>query len=172
LRLLKLIRRHRQSITLLAIAGILLVIAFYISLQTRSNDRKQGLTVTPHADLNTQGVMPDCSGLTSVEEAIPCYSEAAQISAAMVLSLVDELLDMETDTTRQVAFIESQFAWEEARDAECTFLRASADAIGEGILQELICFTNLNMARLERLEQYQSEWYCTEDCAVESDPGD
>ena len=172
MRLLKLIRRHRQSITLLTLAGILLVIAFYISLQTRSNDRKQGLTVTPQADLNTQGGMPDCTGLTSIEEAIPCYSEAAQVSDAMVLSLVDELMEMEPDTARQVAFIESQFAWEEARDAECTFLRGAADDVSDGILEELICFTNLNMARLERLEQYRAEWYCTEDCASESDPGD
>lgn len=116
--------------------------------------------------------MPNCAGLTSNEEAIPCYAEAAQVSNAMVMSMVDELQQMETDAMRRVEFIESQFAWEESRDAECEFLRYSTVEVGDGILQELMCLTNLNLSRLERLEQYRFEWYCTEDCEVEIETGD
>ena len=169
---MKFFLRHKQSITFLAIAAVLLVIAFYISQQTRSNERKPGLTFSPQMDNNTLSEMPDCTGLNSVMEELSCYAEAAQVSEARVLALVDELSHMEPDPERQVTFIETQIAWEEARDAECEYIRGTVDDTENAVLQELRCITNQNLDRLARLEQYRNEWYCEEDCAIETEEGD
>lgn len=169
---MKFFLRHKQSITFLAIAAVLLVIAFYISQQTRANERKSGLTYAPQIDNNTLNTMPDCTGLNSVLEELSCYAKAAQVSEAWVLALVDELSHMEPDPARQVAFIETQIAWEEARDAECEYIRGTVDDTEKAVLQELRCITEQNLDRLARLEQYQIDWYCEEDCDFETEAGE
>jgi uncharacterized protein YecT (DUF1311 family) len=171
-RLMNFFRRHKQSITLLAIAAVLLVIAFYISQQTRSNERESGLTFSPQMDNNTLSSMPDCTGLNSVLEELSCYAEAAQVSEAWVLALADELSLMEPDPARQVAFIETQIAWEGARDAECEYIRGTVDDAENAVLQELRCITDQNLDRLARLERYRDEWYCEEDCDFEAEASD
>ena len=169
---MKIFRQHKQSITLLAMAAFLLVIAFYISQQTRSNERASGLIISPQVENSTLSDMPDCTELISVVEELSCYAEAAQISEALVLALVDDLAHMEPDPLRQVAFIEAQIAWEEARDAECEYVRGMVDDDEIAVLQELRCITDQNLDRLERLEHYRNEWYCEEDCDFETETDD
>ena len=161
-----------MSISLLVIAGILLVITFYVSQQTRSNEERPRLTVTPEVDSSSITDLPTCAGLDSLEEELTCYAEAVQVSEALVLSLVDDLFMKEPETARRVAFMETQIAWEEARDADCAFVRDMADDEGEGLLQELTCLTEHNLARLERLERYRCEWYQTDDCQAGDSTGD
>jgi len=169
---MKIIRRHMQSITLLFIAGILLVIAFVISQQTRSEDKQPRLTITPSAGQESSGEIPNCAGLTSMEEKIPCYSEAAQVSKALVESSMDELSRMEGDADLRLEMVETQIAWEEWRDAECAFVRSATEDDAEGLLQELMCLSDINLARLARLQRYYNQWYCTEDCEGGGDDGD
>lgn len=169
---MKMIKRHRQSILLLVIAGILLVIAFLISQQTRSGERRPELAVTTHVDQETLGDIPTCTDLASSEEALSCYSEAAQVSEAWVLALVDEIVENEAEPAREVEFIEAQIAWEESRDADCEFVRGVTNAEGgDGLLEKLLCLTEQNLARLDRLAYYQNEWYCNDDCKAESEAG-
>jgi len=166
------IKRHMQSISLLVIAGILLAIAFIISQQTRSGEREPDLAGTSHVDQETLGDVPTCTGLASSEEKLSCYAEAAQVSEAWVLAFVDEIIESEAEPAREIEFIEAQIAWEDSRDADCEFVRNIANAEGgDGLLEKLICLTEQNLARLERLAYYQHEWYCTEDCGEEIEAG-
>lgn len=166
---MKFFRHYKQSITLLVIAAVLLVIAFNISQQTRDNDQKPRLVVSPNLNDSAMNDMPDCRRLTSVLEELSCYAEAAQVSEAWVLEIVDEISQMEPDQGRRVAFIETQFAWEEGRDAECEFLRGAVEDEERAVLETLRCITEQNLDRLERLEYYRDEWYCEEGCASESE---
>lgn len=158
------IRLHMQSITLLSLAGILLVIAFYISLQTQTGEKEPGLTVTPRTEKNTLIDMPDCSEELPIQDAISCHREAAQVSDALVQSLESSLVQLEPKAVDQLALIENQIAWEESRNTECHLVREMSGSSDEGQLQELICLTELNLTRLARLEQYCNEWHGLKDC--------
>lgn len=170
--MMRLIHRHKQSFFLLLIAVILLIGAFLISQQTHSGDRRPRLTVTPDTAVDGLSEVPDCSDEDSLEVKLACYVEAEQVSEALVLSLVDELMSLETDMARRIEFMETQIAWEESRDADCAFVRGAANDADEGKLQELICRTERNLARLKQLERYRCEWYdtgvCEDDGADES----
>ena len=154
---MKKIKRHMQSITLVVIAGFLLLIAFYISQQTRSGNQRSRLTVSQNPSDRSLQEMPDCEGLKTTQEKLTCYTEAAQVSHGLVLLLVDEIIQLEPESTRQLDLIESQIAWEDARNAECVFMSGAIDDDEDAALQELICLTEQNLARLERLKQYRTE---------------
>jgi uncharacterized protein YecT (DUF1311 family) len=164
---MKLIRRHIQSISLVAIAGLLMAGAFFISQQTRSGEERRRSTITPHADGSTTKEIPTCTEVSGQDEQIACYVEAVQASDAQVTSVVDELLAMQPDSARRLALLDTQFAWEESRDADCAFLRGSIADAGERELQELICLLEHNLLRLEQLERYRCEWYDLADCEDE-----
>lgn len=158
------IRLHMQSITLLSLAGILLVIAFYISLQTQTGEKEPSLTVTPRTEKNSLIDMPDCSEELPIQDAISCHREAAQVSDALVQSMESRLVQLEPKAVDQLALIENQIAWEESRNTECHLVREMSGSSDEGQLQELICLTELNLTRLARLEQYCNEWHGLKDC--------
>jgi len=153
------IRKHMQSITLMALAGFLLVIAFYVSQQTQTGERKPSITVTPHESHNSVREIPNCSEDLPIHEALICYNEASQISEALVSLVEDKLVQLESDPARRVVLIESQIAWEEARNTECNLVGKMNGGGNEGLLQELICRTELNLAHLKRLEHYHEDWY-------------
>lgn len=162
--MLRIIRRHKQSVFLLMIAVILMIAAFFISQQTHSGDGRPRLTVTPPNDVGELREVPDCTDEDTVDDELACRLEAEQVSEALVMSLVDELMSLMTDTARRIEFMETQIAWEEARDADCAFVRGAAIDAVEGKLQELICLTEHNLARLAQLEGYRCEWYDPEGC--------
>jgi uncharacterized protein YecT (DUF1311 family) len=164
---MKLIRRHIQSISLVAIAGLLLAGAFFISLQTRSGEERRRSTISPHANGSTTEEIPTCIDLSVHDEQIDCYLEAVRASDGRVASVVDELLALEPNSARRLAFLDTQFAWEESRDADCAFLRGSVADADERELQELICILEHNLSRLEQLERFRCEWYDLADCGDE-----
>jgi uncharacterized protein YecT (DUF1311 family) len=164
---MKLIRRHIQSISLVAIAGLLLAGAFFISQQIRSGEGRRRSTVTPHANDSSTKEIPTCKDISEQDEQIACYVTAVQASNERVASVVDELLAMQPDSERRLALLETQFAWEESRDADCAFLRGSIADPGERELQELKCLLERNLSRLEQLERYRCEWDDQADCAGE-----
>lgn len=157
--MLKIIRYHSQSIFLLLIAMVLLAGAFLITRLTRANYENPGLTHTPQVKGNVLSEIPDCSIEDTLAKKIACYSEAERISEALVLSAADELLSIETLTGRRIEFIESQTLWKESRNMECSFARGVKVDTMVGELRELTCLTELNLARLERLEGYLCDWY-------------
>ena len=162
--MLKIIRYHSQSIFLLLIAMVLLAGAFLITRLTRATDENPGLTHTSQVEGNVLSEIPDCSAEDTLAQKIACYSEAERISEALVLSAADELLSIETLTGRRIEFIETQTLWKESRDMECSFARGAEVDTMEGELRELICLTEYNLARLERLEGYLCEWYQAGGC--------
>lgn len=164
---MKTIRRHKQSISLLMIAGVLLIVAFIISLQTRPSENRRRLTATPNIDSVQLDDIPACEDMVSLEAEVACNQEAVQIAERLVMSLVDELLALEMEAEQQTAFIEAQITWEDSRDADCAFVRSvSADeTIGE--LNELNCLLEYNLLRLEQLERFCREWYELEGCEFE-----
>jgi uncharacterized protein YecT (DUF1311 family) len=164
---MKLIRRHIQSISLVAIAGLLLAGAFFISQQTRSGDERRRSIITPQVDSSTSKEIPTCTDVSGQDEQIACYVEAVRASNERVTSMVDELLAMQPDSARRLALLDTQFAWEESRDADCAFLRGSITDTDERELQELMCLVERNLSRLEQLERYRCEWYDLADCEDE-----
>lgn len=167
--MIQLIRRHIQSISLLMIAILLMVTAFIISQQTRRGDGQQALTVTPHVEVGSLSEVPDCTGIEARQDALACYSDAAQVSEALVLSEVEMLTLLETDASRRMEFLETQFTWEDSRDADCEFVRGAAIDAADGKVQELMCLTEHNLARFEQLEGYRCEWYQPGECEEETD---
>ena len=162
---MKLIRRHIQSISLVAIAGLLLAGAFYISQLTRSGDERRRSVITPQVDSSTTKEIPTCTDVSGQDEQIACYGEAVRVSNERVASMVDELLAMQPDSARRLSLLDTQFAWEESRDADCAFLRGSIADADERELQELMCLVERNLSRLEQLERYRCEWYDLADCS-------
>lgn len=156
---MKLIRRHIQSISLLAIAGFLLAGAFFISQQIRPGERRHRSTTMPATDVMTMSDVPTCTRELTREAKFDCYSEAVEVSDRLINALVDDLLDLEPGTARRIAFVETQIAWEEARDADCAFVRGALSDPENGELQELICLLEHNLLRLEQLEGYLHDWY-------------
>jgi uncharacterized protein YecT (DUF1311 family) len=165
--MMRLIRRHIQSISLVVIAGLLLSGAFFISQQTRSGEERRRSTGTPHVNGSATEEIPTCTDVSAQDEQIACYVEAVRVSDDRVMFVVDELLAMEPDSARRLAFLDTQFAWEKSRDVDCAFLRDSIADAGERELRELICLLEHNLQRLEQLERFCYEWYDLADCAGE-----
>lgn len=151
----------------MAIAGFLLAGAFFISQQTRSGEERRRSIVTPRANGSTTDEIPTCSEVSGRDEQIACYVNAVLASDARVMSVVDELLATDPNSARRLAFLDTQFAWEDSRDADCAFIRGSIADAAESELQELICLLEHNLLRLEQLERYRCEWYDMADCADE-----
>jgi uncharacterized protein YecT (DUF1311 family) len=165
--MMKLIRRHIQSISLVAIAGLFLAGAFFISQQTRSGDERGQSTITPHTNGSTSKEIPTCTDVSGQDERIACYVTAVQASEEQLASVVDELLAMQPDSEGRLALLDTQFAWEESRDADCAFLWGSIADPGERELQELTCLLERNLSRLEQLARFRCEWNDQADCAGE-----
>lgn len=152
----------------MTIAVFLLALAFIISQQIRSEKRSPRITSTPHMDGSTIGEVPTCVDNESDDAALACYREAAEVSDLLVMSLVDEIIALEPVPSRRVAFLETQIAWEESRDANCDFVRGSTSDDFTGELQSLICLRDHNLARSNQLERYRCDWYQPKSCASEA----
>ena len=161
---MKIINRHRRSIFLLGIAGLLLAGAFYISQQIRSGDDRPGFRPSSPIEKVTLDDIPMCAERVSIEEKRTCYIEAVEISESLVDSVVDEVLALEPETARRIAFLETQNVWEESRAADCAFVRGAASEEVNKDLQELVCMLDHNLSRLEQLEQYRCVWFYSGDC--------
>lgn len=151
----------------MAIAGFLLAGAFFISQQTLSGEERRRSITPPHVDGTTLKEIPTCTEVSGQDEQIACYVNAVLASDDRVMSVVDELLSTDPVSARRLAFLDTQFAWEDSRDADCAFIRGSIADAGERELQELICLLEHNLLRLEQLERYRCEWYDLADCVDE-----
>lgn len=164
LKIKKLIKRHVSSLFLLLIAFILLGLAFLISLQTGSSDKNIKATVTPHDDDELSIEISACSEDDPLDEQNTCFSMAMEQSEALMRSLVNELLGLEPDTTRRIAFFEAQRAWEEARDVNCLLFNDTNSDPTLSTLQETRCLLDFNLARVEQLSNLRCLWGTQADC--------
>jgi uncharacterized protein YecT (DUF1311 family) len=171
-RVKKFIRRHKQSISLLVIAGVLLLIAFYISQLIRPADEQPRLPATPISENATQDDLPACEDAAPGEEQMLCHSETVRITEALLMAEVDDILSQEPDAERRIAFMDTQITWEDSRDADCGFVSAGIDDDWDAFLQELICLKSYNLARLDQLEHFRCEWYPSENCEENADTRD
>jgi uncharacterized protein YecT (DUF1311 family) len=165
---MKVIQRHMQSISLMTIAVFLLALGFFVSQQIRSEKRAPRITSTPNMDGSVIGEVPTCTDDESEDAALTCYREAAEVSDLLVMSLVDEIIALESEPSRRVAFLETQIAWEESRNVNCDFVRGSTNDDFTGELQALICLRDHNLARVDQLERYRCDWYQPESCVSEA----
>jgi|GEM_PF-879705 uncharacterized protein YecT (DUF1311 family) len=159
-------RRHMQNISFLAIIGVLLSCAFFFSQQTKSNlaDPLPDETVTTAPKVETLEDLPTCPDESSSPEGLACYSEAAEVSQRLVAAKVDEILALEPESSRRMAFMELQFAWEESRDADCTYVRELVDDPDQRLIEEKACLRDHNLDRLSQLENTLCDWYDLSSC--------
>ncbi len=158
LKIKKLIKRHVSSLFLLLIVLILLGLAFLISLQTGSNDKNIKVTATPHDVSELTIEISACSDNDPLDEQNACFSTAVAQSEVLMRSLMNELLGLEPDTTRRIAFFEAQRAWEEARDANCLLFSGINNDLSLSELQETKCLLDFNLGRVEQLSSLLCQW--------------
>lgn len=159
-------RRNMQNLSFLAIIGVLLSCAFFISQQTqkKTSDSIIAVTETEVFSPETLDDLPDCEGLESDEESLSCYSEAVALSESLIDAKVDEILSLEADSEGRLAFMEVQLAWEDSRDADCDYVKEMTSEEVEAALQEAICIYNHNLSRYDQLQTYYCEWYDASSC--------
>lgn len=157
-------RNQMQNFSFLAIVAVLLGCAFFFSQQTKLGARSSQATVTSIPSGKTIADIPDCQSEEALDDQTNCYLNALEISTQLLDTKVDEILTMETESERRVAFLEVQFAWEASRDADCAFLAEMASDDDESKLRESACLQEQNLARLTQLEEVYCEWYAVSPC--------
>ncbi len=157
-------QRHMQNISFLVIVGVLLIIAFFISEQTRVGDDLPVATATAIPTVESREDLPDCSGLNNVSRQSDCYQDAAAMSQRLVENLSDQILEKEADSSGRMAFLEMQQAWEVSRDADCGFVQDQAETKPQGEINRDMCLVDHNLARLDQLEVYFCDYYDKASC--------
>jgi len=169
LRIKKLIQRHVSSLFLLSTALVLLGLAFLISLKTGSSNEKPMPPIKTPAETDIIEEISTCSEDAPLDEQRVCFDGALAQSEALTRTYVNELLTLEPDTTRRIAFFEAQRAWEESRDANCAFVSGLFEDPEISTLEEVKCLLEFNVMRLEQLSAYRCKWNNLDGCE-ESNP--
>ena len=162
-------RRNMQNLSFLAIISVLLSCAFFFSQQTNKKTTSAPVQVmeTEVAVPETIADIPDCTGLDSDKERLTCFSEAAVLSDLLVESKVDAILSEKPESEDRLAFMETQLAWEDSREADCAFVFAMTSNEAEAELNEAICLYEHNLDRYEQLQDYYCEWFDPSACEVD-----
>ena len=157
-------RNQMQNISFLAILAVLLGCAFFFSQQTNLGTRTTQATATSNPSGKTIADIPDCQTENTIDAQLNCFSDAVEVSQQLLDDKVDEILAMESESERRVAFLEVQFAWEASRDADCTFMAEMTPNDDEAAINENACLQEQNLARLGQLEEIYCEWYAISPC--------
>ena len=158
-------RRHMQNISFLTIVGVLLSCAFFFSQQTKASQKQaapEATSISPKVE--TLADMPECSETADLEAALDCHSEGADLSERLVDSRVEAVLAQESDSERRMAFMDSQITWQDARDADCTYVRDLTEDPDGAEIAELICHRDHNLERLQQLEAMLCQYYDASGC--------
>ena len=156
--------RHMQNFSFFAILAVLLGCAFFFSQLTELSDTARLQTDTPDAINEPLADIPPCDDSLDDRDALTCYNDAVQVSQQWVDHAVDELSVLETAVDERMAFMETQLAWEESRDADCEFIHDKSNSSQIANLRQAKCLLSHNLARLEQLESYLCELYGASDC--------
>lgn len=157
-------QRKMQNLSFFMIVSVLLSCAFFFSQQSNSRNRKPSATETIAIKDESLEDLPDCEVTMPDEEKLQCFTDAEAISRRLVEAKVADILAKETDSERRIAFMETQFAWEASRDADCNYLqKVSINSDGRSI-DNAACIHSQNLARLEELDELYCNWYDPSGC--------
>lgn len=120
--------------------------------------------------VETLADVPDCSVEQDEQSTLVCFSRAATVSARLVDARVDEILSYETDTARRMDFMDSHLAWEDSRDADCSFVRTFEESDIQQDIAEAECLQEHNLERFALLEQTLCGYYQAESCTETDTP--
>ena len=166
-------RRHMQNISFVAIIATLLSCAFFFSQQTKTDGADE-----PTADdidakaLKVESLddVPDCASEVDIAASLACYTQAEEASSSLLDAKVDEILSYEPDSGRRMDFMESQLAWEKARDADCAYMRAMVTDPDQQDLQEMTCLNDHNLDRVDALNEMLCQFYEVSPCPETANP--
>jgi uncharacterized protein YecT (DUF1311 family) len=152
---------------------MLMSCAFFFSQQTKPDQEAtppQEEVDTGAPKVETLADVPDCSVEQDEQSTLVCFSRAAAVSARLVDARVDEILTYESDTNHRMDFMESHLAWEDSRDADCTFVRSFEESEIQKDIAEADCLQERNLARLAQLEETLCGYYQADSCLETDTP--
>lgn len=165
--------RRQQNLSFIALIVTLMSCAFLFSQQTKTDPQATQM----EEDLNTGAPkvetladVPDCSVEPDEQSTLVCFSRAAEVSTRLVDARVDEILSFETDTARRMDFMDSHLAWEDSRNADCSFVRSFEDSDIQKDIAEMDCLQERNLARFALLEQTLCGNYQADSCPEADTP--
>ncbi|MCB2210217.1 DUF1311 domain-containing protein [bacterium] len=160
--------RRQQNLSFIALIATLMSCAFFFSQQTKTEQQPARM----EEDLNsgapkveTLADVPDCSAEQDEQSTLVCFSRAALVSTRLVDARVDEILSYETDTARRMDFMDSHLAWEDSRDADCSFVRSFEDSDIQKDIAEAECQQEHNLERFAQLGQTLCGNYQADSCS-------
>ena len=158
-------QRRMQNLSFFMIVSVLLSCAFFFSQQTNSRNRQPSVTVTLAINDESLAAVPDCEAAMPDDEKPQCFGDSEAISQRLVEAKVADILSQESDPERRNAFMETQFAWETSRDADCNYLKkVSINSDGRSI-DNTACIHSQNLARLKALDDLYCDWYDPSGCS-------
>jgi len=160
-------QRTMQNLSFLVIIAVLLGCGFLFSQQSNPEppDSTKDDPSSDHEE--TIADIPDCSGINSGDDLEACSEEGVGISKRLLNAAVDEILSLESDAEERLTFVNVQTAWEESRDADCSFVFDRTDDPQQARIEEAICLREHNLARSAQLKNNLCDWYAADGC-----PGD
>jgi uncharacterized protein YecT (DUF1311 family) len=157
-------QRHMQTISFIAIVGVLLSCSFFFSQLTNLGTRDFAATNTPLQRGESIEDLPVCTDDMKLSEKMNCYENAVMISERIIDEKIDDILGMESASEKRLAIVEANIAWAHARDAECDLMMAMESGEEQKQLEMLSCIHDQNLTRIETLEGYLCRWYLPSTC--------
>lgn len=158
-------QRHMQNISFITILGVLLSCSFIFSQLTNVGTQDGVMTDTPVVGDETIEDLPICTDDMADEAKYACYAKGVEISSKLLEVKKDKLLALEPESDQRMAIMEAQIAWEESRDADCHLILVMREADQQNQIEEMICLRDLNLARIQKLDEYLCEWYGATACS-------
>lgn len=157
-------QRHMQTISFIAIVGVLLSCSFLFSQLTNVGRQNIAATNTPVVHGKTIEDLPVCIDEMAFTEKFTCYEEALEISQRMLDAKIDDILALEPESNKRIAIVEANIAWENSRDADCSLMLEMESENELKQIDEMICLRDQNLARIEKLDEYVCQWYQPSTC--------
>lgn len=157
-------QRHMQTISFIAIMGVLLSLSFLFSQLTNVGKRGMAATNTPVTDEGPIEDLPMCTADMAFAEKLTCYGDAVEISQRMLDAKINDILALEPESNKRIAIVEANIAWENSRDADCSLLLEMETENELTQIDEMVCLRDQNLARIEKLDEYLCQWYQPSAC--------
>ena len=154
-------QRHMQNISFIAILGVLLSCSFFFSQLTNLGSENINTSEPQIEQVGTIEDIKKCTDDMADEEGFSCLEEGVEISQQLLDEKIDEILAQETESDRRIAIVESQNAWEESRDADCSMVFVMTTGDQQNRIDEMICLRDHNLERIKTMDENLCEWYGT-----------
>ena len=157
-------QRHMQNISFIAILGVLLSCSFFFSQLTNLGSENINTSEPQIEQVGTIEDIKKCTDDMADEEGFSCLEESVEVSQQLLDEKIDEILAQETESDRRIAIVESQNAWEESRDADCSMVFVMTAGDQQNRIDEMICLRDHNLERIKTMEENLCKWYGTPAC--------